>query len=262
MDVILSQLFVYGQFHADPHPGNLMVLGDGRLALIDFGMAGRFDRHTRGALVDFIRDVQDRDHHRLAEHLLEHGIVGYDTDMRALTASVRELFRSLGRGDMHQQMEVVIRFVVDYRLDFPPDLFFLDKVFGTLDGAVKTLDPSLTTTGLAREFLPKLAKRVVQDWRDVLQRAVSRMLEADGSLVALPTELARVLRRVDAGHLVVRQEWTLSERGVRQVSRLVVQVALLTLGLGLLCLAADGGGGAALGVVVLLVTGVWLLRSR
>ncbi|MCB9688566.1 MAG: phosphotransferase [Alphaproteobacteria bacterium] len=239
VDVVLSQVFVHGFFHADPHPGNLMVLADGRLALIDFGMAGRFDRATLRALADLVRDLSDRDHERLADHLLRHGLVDYDVDQRALARDLRDLFRLGGHADVHQQMELMMGFVVRYRVAFPPDLFFLDKVFGTLDGAIKTLDPSLTTTELARRFLPRLAGQLAQDWPSLARHLVGRLMDADDALIDVPTQLARVLRRADAGHLVTRSTWQLSPDGERQLSRL-----MLLGGLQGLALVALGVGGA------------------
>jgi len=112
--------------------------------------------------------------------------------------------------------------------------------------------------------LPKLAKRRAEDWRGLLKSFALRMLEVDDALAALPVEAGRVLRRVDAGHLVVQPRWSLSEGGVRQVSRLALQVALLAVGAGWLIGAAPLGAPLALapGAAVFAAAGVWLLRSR
>ena len=265
VDVILEQILIYGRFHADPHPGNLMVLPDGRLAMIDFGMSGRFDKATLRALGDLARDMTAEDHHALAEHLLQHGVIGFEADMRRVREDLRGLFRLLaGQRDASAAAAAMIAFVVEHKLAFPPDLFFLDKVFGTLEGAVKTLDPQLSMRALAKGVLPKLAKRRAEDWRGLLKSFALRMLEVDDALAALPVEAGRVLRRVDAGHLVVQPRWSLSEGGVRQVSRLALQVALLAVGAGWLIGAAPLGAPLALapGAAVFAAAGVWLLRSR
>ncbi len=275
VETVLQQIFVHGLFHADPHPGNLLVLQDGRLGIIDFGMSGRFDRYIRKALVDMMGDLVERDYRKLADHLLAHELIGYDADLRSVRADLRELFRGASAGEMADQMEVLIQFIVSHEVAFPPDLFFLDKVFGTLDGAIKTLDPKLTLKNMARTFLPGLVQSAVSDWQTLARQLMMRIFESEGTLVDLPIEVGKVLRRLDAGHLQIRNAWTLSEDGVRKVSRLAVQCAGLALGLIALGFAAVGGlaapqGGVAAATWIALATGVaalggsavWCLRSR
>jgi len=266
VDVILEQIFIFGRFHADPHPGNLMVLADGRLALIDFGMSGHFDRSTRHALIEIIADVASGDHHQLADHLLAHDILGYDADLRAVRKELRELFRSVdGGAGMHELMELFIGFIVQHKLDFPPDLFFLDKVFGTLDGAVKTLDPKLRVRDLARSFVPRMVAGSTDDWQTMLTDLVRRVVETDQQLIQLPGKAGRLLDRADAGHFRVVS--VSSDEQIRAHSRLVLKAGLLALGLlwmaGSIVLANPMYAGAALGIGAssFLVSAVWILRS-
>ncbi len=275
VETVLHQIFVHGLFHADPHPGNLLVLEDGRLGVIDFGMSGRFDRYIRKALVDIVGDLVERDYRKLADHLLAHELIGYEADLRAVRADLRDLFRSASSGEMAEQMETLIQFIVSHQVAFPPDLFFLDKVFGTLDGAIKTLDPKLTLQNMARTFLPGLVQSAASDWQTMARQLMMRIFESESTLVELPIEVGKVLRRLDAGHLQVRNSWSLSEDGVRKISRLVVQCAGMALGILALGFAAVSGvHGADAGVPaatwIALVAGTlafvgsagWCLASR
>ncbi len=231
LEVILSQVFVRGMFHADPHPGNLLVVADGRLAMIDFGMAGRFDRYTRRALMDLLRDLADRDYRRMADHLLQHELIDYGTDLRQVRADLRDMFRAASSGAMGDQVQVLMDFVVRHEVAFPPDLFFLDKVFGTLDGAVRTLDPKLDAKTMARTFLPQLASAQVTDPQGMLRQLAGRIMEAEDTLLQLPVDLDKVLRRLDAGHLRVRSEWTPSADGRKAAARLMIGAGGMALGL-------------------------------
>ena len=258
---VLRQVMIYGLFHADPHPGNIMILEDSRIALLDFGMSGRFDRYTRAALTDLARDIAERDHVKLADHLLQYGLAGYDADQRTLQHDIRELFRMMEGGvPLAQASEAFMKFIVTNHISFPPDLFFLDKVFGTLDGAVKTLDPDLSMGALAKSFLPELAKATVLDPKAFLRDLVTRLMAADQAIVALPADLRRVLLRLDAGHLTTKVEHSLGTTGTRQLSRMVAKVSLMVLGAALMVTGlatgvtvtlASGGAVAALGAVAL-----------
>jgi ubiquinone biosynthesis protein len=269
VDVVLAQVFQYGRFHADPHPGNLMVMPDGRLALIDFGMCGRFDDPTRRAIIDLMRDLGERDHHRLPQTLLTHGLVDYDADLRQIRTDAREMFRSMAGGaSMQDQMQLFFGMVVRHHIAFPPDLFFLDKVFGTLDGAVKTLNPKMSMTELATGFFTKLATGA-NDVKGILTRLLSRIVEADSMLVDLPSELLRVTRRLDSGHLKMQNVWTPSEGAIRAASRLATQAGLLVLGTVIIGAVLASGtpdvsrvGELATGGGLFGVGALWLLLSK
>lgn len=268
VDTILSQVLLLDRFHADPHPGNLLVTEDGRLALIDFGMAGGFDRTTRRALVDLLQDISQRDAKRLAQHLLEHGFVDYDADLRKISAEVREMFKALSGGAaLPEVMEAFIRFVVTHNLAFPPDLFFLDKVFGTLDGAVKTLDPKLSMRALAAEFVPTMAKGMAKDLPELTKELLLKLLAADDALLALPAELRRVLQRADAGHLRVVSQQEPSPALVRTRARRLAAASLTLLGIvvitGALFVPDVGVPTLAAGAIVFALGFIWLcLQGR
>ncbi len=250
VEVAMAQIFVHGNFHADPHPGNLLVLADGRLGLIDFGMYGHFDRATRRSLLDLMQDIADRDARRLADHLIQHDLMGYGVDLREVRKQIAALFRGLADAPQGELAELLYRFIIENKIEFPPDLFFLDKVFGTLDGAVKTLDPSLSLRQVAQSQLPALASGAAADWRSMARRFATEMLELDQVLLQLPGDLGRVLKRLDAGHLRVEQRHALSEQGARQLARLLSGLGLMGLGalsaaVGLWASAAGAAGALA-----------------
>lgn len=232
VNVILQQVFIYGRFHSDPHPGNLMVLDDGRLALIDFGMSGHFDRHTRRALVDLLRTISDRDHVKTADVFLKHGLVTYEASLPELQQQLRTLFRKMdGGGSTSELAELLMKFIVEHQISFPPDLFFLDKVFGTLDGAVKTLNPNLKMRVLAQSFIPQLAKSVAQDWQQYVKEFLGKLLETDEALINLPNELSKVLKRMDAGYFQVTHHFAFSDKGLKQINFLILKLTGIILGL-------------------------------
>ncbi len=272
LSVVLEQIFLHGRFHADPHPGNLMVLDDGRLAMIDFGMFGSFDRWTRRALTDLVRDMAEQDHRSMAQHLLQHELVGYDADIRQVQADLREMFRSVGGNQKpDEQMRIFLHFVTEHEVAFPPDLFFLDKVFGTLDGALRTLNPQISMRKAMLGHLPQLVQGAAKDWPSLLRGLAMRLLEAEGSLLNLPVELTRVLRRADAGHLGLRLQQ--DEEAERKRAQRALKCGLMALGLtcvaGAVVLEAAGATGLgapvswlAAGLTVFVCGAGWLALEK
>jgi predicted unusual protein kinase regulating ubiquinone biosynthesis (AarF/ABC1/UbiB family) len=212
----------------------------------------------------------DSDADALGDHLLLHGLIDYDVDIRKVKKQIRQLFRELsgGGGDMRQRVEKMMQFVVEHKVAFPPDLFFLDKVFGTLEGAVNTLSPSSGLQTLAQEYLPSLLRGAVMGSpTDLLRRLLGRLVGAEDALVSLPGRIAKVLERLDAGHLVVREHHELSAAGRRQALVLLWAAAGMGLGASMTVAATVLGrgheGALAAGLVLFGLAGAfatWRLR--
>lgn len=229
--VTLQTVFRDGLFHADPHPGNLLVLEDQSLAVIDFGMVGRFDRQTMQMLRGVAFAMSRRDWDALAQALLQHGVVGWDVDLRRLSRRLREVFRALSAdASMAQQSEMLMNFLIEEKLYYQPDLILLDKTFGTLEGSIRTLCPDLDLAGLFREFAPELGRTLLSP-KELVQELLARLLNMEDVLIDMPPLVHRVLGRLDAGKLTVRVERNLGAEGVRQLSSVVLACAFCALGL-------------------------------
>ncbi len=230
--VTLHTVFHDGLFHADPHPGNLLVQGDQRLALIDFGMVGRFDRQTMQMLRAIAIAMARRDYDALARALLQHGVVDYDVDLLHLSRRLRELFRTLrgGSTSLAQQSEALIDFLREEKLYYQPDLVLLDKTFGTLEGSIRTLSPDLDVSVVFREFAPELGKSLLSP-RELAQEVALRLVAMEDVLIDIPPLAHRVLGRLDAGKLTTRVEQRLDPDTRRDVAGMVLATCLCALGM-------------------------------
>lgn len=256
--VTMESIFKHGLVHADPHPGNLLVLEDGALALIDFGMVGRYDRHTIRMLRALALDLARRDFDALAATLLQYGVVDYDADLRILSRKLRTLFRTLTGGpvSLAEASELLMGFLVSERLYYQPDLILLDKTFGTLEGTVRGLCPDTPPAELLQEFAPELEKSTTQP-REFLADLAARLWAMEDVLIDTPPLLHRVLGRLDAGKLTLRVERRLGADGVAEVAALLQASVVCLLGVVALAVAPlvtvdptpfVGGGAAALGL--------------
>jgi ubiquinone biosynthesis protein len=249
--VTLHAVFHDGLFHADPHPGNLLVLDDQRLAIIDFGMVGRFDRQTMQMLRGVAVSMARRDYDALARALLQHGVVDFDVDLRHLSRRLRELFRTFsGKPSLAKQSEMLIDFLREEKLYYQPDLVLLDKTFGTLEGTIRTLAPDLDVGGVFREYAPELGKSLLGP-KELAQELVLRLVAMDDVLIELPSLTHRVLGRLDAGKLSMRLEQRLDPAARRDVAGIVLGACLFVLGTTgvavTVALRGAAGGGTLLG---------------
>ncbi|WIV56490.1 ABC1 kinase family protein [Amycolatopsis nalaikhensis] len=245
---LLDQVMVGGVFHADPHPGNLMLLADGRLGLLDFGSVGRLDAGLRGGLQNLVLALDRGDPAALRDGLLE--IVDRTGDIdeqrleRALGALVARHFGP-GRTPDLDLFTGLFRVVADFRLSVPPPVAAVFRALATVEGTLAALDPGFDVVAESRAFA---VERVGAGLRpDSLRRT------ATTELMALLPVLRRIPRRVDRigaaleeGRLSVNVRLFSDERDRDVVTGLVHEVLLAFVGaatglMAVLLLSGSGG---------------------
>ncbi len=222
---LLRQILQLGFFHADPHPGNVMVLADGSLGLIDFGAVGRLDPVQRAAVVEMVAGIVRQD-----VPLIRAGIEAVAEIGDA--PSAERLDRAIGRvlaegmepgGAMSPDvLESLVPMLGDFGIRLPGDLVLLSRALVTLDGTLGVLSPGLSVMAAALEVAgPGAAEPIV----DPGEAARAELAAAVVRLRHLPDRLDRTLALAARGDLRLRT--VVSEDDAR-VQRTLVNRALLT----------------------------------
>lgn len=157
----LSQVFEKGFFHADPHPGNIFVLPDNVICLLDFGMMGKLDSRTREDFVDLVDAVVNRRVERTTRVLLKLTEWEREPDMRAMTHDAadfmdRHLFKPLKDIEMGKILNELMNLAARHNLRIPPDLFLMMKAMATIEGVATMLDPSFNMVAATAPFIEKV----------------------------------------------------------------------------------------------------------
>ena len=157
----LSQVFEKGFFHADPHPGNIFVLPDNVICLLDFGMMGKLDSRTREDFVDLVDAVVNRRVERTTHVLLKLTEWEQEPDMRAVTHDAadfmdRHLFKPLKDIEMGKVLNELMDLAARHSLRIPPDLFLMMKAMATIEGVATMLDPSFNMVAATAPFIEKV----------------------------------------------------------------------------------------------------------
>jgi ubiquinone biosynthesis protein len=205
-DCYLTQLFEHGIFHADPHPGNLVVLPDGRICFHDFGIVGRLSTAHRRALADLFRGVIQRDADRLLDVYLRVGSVGEEVRRDALRNDLDELIeefvglplRDFSAGEI---LEHLVRLARSYRIRFPTSFFLLGKTVMMVESVTRQLDPSYDTMALLEE---RAATFGAVSLRGLASEAGRLVQGAEDLVAALPSALSAVARTMRAGRFDLR----------------------------------------------------------
>ena len=275
--IVLEMLLEDGLFHADPHPGNIFFLRDGRIALIDFGMVGHLGERRRLEIARLLHGMVVQDAESVADILLDWSLGG-EVDEERLesdTATLVDRYRGVPLKDLRMgtMLSDAAGLLRAHGLVLPPDLALVIKAFLTLEGFGRQLDPGFDMATEAKPWLERVLLRRFAP--SVLARRGRRGLAGMLELGAdLPRDLRRLLRAARGGRLGARIDIpTLDAFGDRidsAASRLTMGVITAALIIGSSIVMNSVGGGArnqwlmALGVagfVGAAALGVWIVYS-
>lgn len=198
-DAIMKQILLHGLFHADPHPGNILVLPGNVVAFIDFGIVGRVNRRMRERLADTVLAIRQRDTERLAEIVVTIATPLQPVDMDDLSRDLEEMLDRyadvpIGELSLGDVFASVTEAMSRHRLKLPADLLLLIKAFTTIESVGRQLDPEFKTV----EHAAPLVEAVAADrFRPgpLAMRTAGAGREVLGALRSLPANVAEITRR-------------------------------------------------------------------
>lgn len=206
-DILLRMIFEHGFFQADPHPGNIFVLPDNVICLIDFGMVGSVDRRTRETFGDLLDGIVKKDASKVAKVLLQLTLWEEEPDIRAFEIDVTDfmahhLFKPLKDVRIGKLLHHLLDLASRHRLRIPPNIFLMMKSLTTVEGVARMLDPEFDIFGKAAPFIRSL----------LLERYSPQRLSAD--VFQLTADLMKFTRQfpqdlLDVARLARRQQLSL-----------------------------------------------------
>jgi predicted unusual protein kinase regulating ubiquinone biosynthesis (AarF/ABC1/UbiB family) len=158
----LKQLLEDGFFHADPHPGNLLVMDDGRLAFFDFGMVGRITPALQSMMITAFFHVVERDVHGIAQDLIDLNFLKTGVDQEAVRPVVENLFShylnlKLGEVNFKELTYDLADVMYEYPFRLPANFTYIIRALMTLEGIGIATDPEFnffdTAKPYAKEFM-------------------------------------------------------------------------------------------------------------
>ena len=178
----LRQLLDYGYFHADPHPGNLLVMGDGKLAYLDFGMMSQVSAEQRFGLIEAIVHLVNRDFTALSKDYVRLGFLTEDIDFEGIVPALSEVFnppegQSLTQMDFKDMTDQLSQIMYDYPFQVPAYYALIIRSLVTLEGIALSVDPNFKVLAVA---YPYVANRLLNDSAPELRMALKDLLFRDG----------------------------------------------------------------------------------
>ncbi|MBM7056844.1 ABC1 kinase family protein [Streptomyces durocortorensis] len=232
LECLLGQIMTSGVFHADPHPGNLLLLQDGRLGMLDFGSVGRIDRSLRSTLSNMLLALHRGDPPSLCDSLLELVARPEQIDERGLERALGQfLARHFAPGIKPDREMFADLFAIVSRhgITVPPEIAAVFRALATMEGSLDRLVPGFDIVSEARSFA--VSRHLHKLRPEALGRTLTEeLLGVIPMLRRLPRRIERIGSAVESGHMVVGVRLFGDPEDRRYIRSLVHEVLLAFLG--------------------------------
>lgn len=178
----LRQLLEFGFFHADPHPGNLFAMRDGRMAYIDFGMMDQLDEITKETIVDSVVHLLNRKYEELADDFVQLGFLAKGTDIRPIVPALESVLgeaigKDVGSFNFKTITDRFSELMYDYPFRVPAKFALIIRSLVTQEGLALSLNPAFKILEIA---YPYVARRLLMGESPQLRRRLIEVLFEDG----------------------------------------------------------------------------------
>jgi len=205
LDIYLTQIFEFGYFHADPHPGNVLVQEDGRIVLIDFGMVGKMLKQDKYAFAGIFIAMANHDPSQMAINMRRLAIEHEIKDMRRLEADLNEIIEDFAYLDVEESSiaDITTRLqdiIYRNKMIVPGGVFLIFRALAILEGIGKTIHPTFNTLERVKPF----GRRLIQEQfspKNVFRETFTQGQSLYSFLATFPNEMKTVLRKLRKGKL-------------------------------------------------------------
>jgi ubiquinone biosynthesis protein len=206
-----EQMFMHGLFHADPHPGNFLIKRNGKIALLDFGIVGRFDQAIKENITGLFVNMMNANVQGMIESVMKLGAAPEHADMPKLKDALYDHISqyygtTLSKVKMSKLFTDVIRIMKENNLKALPNFVLFAKATMTLEGLALRMDPDLDLVQISKPFVKriererlnprKIAERAKRKVDDLLQFAQA-IPQKTNTLLTEIHDTDRDLRRID-----------------------------------------------------------------
>ncbi|TNE84353.1 MAG: AarF/ABC1/UbiB kinase family protein [Deltaproteobacteria bacterium] len=205
MEATYQQVFEHGFFHGDPHPGNILLTEDERLAFLDFGVTGLLTGHMQDTIISAFTSLVFRDAETLAMTVYRAGATAERVDLRAFRDDMEFLMVkyhgvSLDQLSTRATLVDVFQLASTYRINLPSEYAVLSRAVTLIEGICRGLLPGIDIVEEVTPYAQRLMRKRFSPER-VAGDAAKLIIQAQGHMRELPTQLSQVLMDLEAGNV-------------------------------------------------------------
>ena len=163
-DTLCKQVFEHRYFHADPHPGNIMLVGENRIAFLDYGMVGSLEESDTVAIADVLRAIFRQDAASAVEGMLQFTTSGETDDYGVLVHEVADYIAFdaeaiIARGEVGKAIDRLTAIMRKYKLQLAPRVSLLLKALATVESTGRALDPKIDMVPIIQPHVERIVKQ-------------------------------------------------------------------------------------------------------
>jgi ubiquinone biosynthesis protein len=281
VDAYFKMIFEDGFFHADPHPGNIFVMPDGRLGIMDFGIVGWLTPEVMEKMASALLAVIKKDFDLLVSQYVELGLISEEVDAEAFKrdfkADLADIIQPLydlkiSEINFEDYLETLTHLAVKHGLKIPSDLLLMNKTMLILDNIGRQLDPEFNFMSAAEPYATSLVKKKMNPSR-LFEKAKDNFSEISDFIQTTPKQLNVFLRKSLKGEISFKVNPVGMDRLIKDIdrssNRLAFSVIVASIIVGSSLLVQSGQAGMAFGLPIIgaigffiaFILGVWLLIS-
>ncbi|MBM7853967.1 ubiquinone biosynthesis protein [Desulfohalotomaculum tongense] len=234
---IFKQVLIDGFFHADPHPGNLAVLPNGKIIFMDFGMVGFLTEESKNSIGNLMLALVSKDADAVMKAVLNMGVIAKNVDKKLLRRDIDLLQRKyyevpLSQISLGEALNDIMGIAFKYHIRMPTEFAMLVKTLLTLEGLVKELDPKLSIVKIVEPFAKRLLIERLSP--QTLSKTILKNLQGFGDILSfLPEQLGEVLDLAAKGELKLKHQFPQINEVLNTLNIMTNRIAFSTIITGL-----------------------------
>jgi ubiquinone biosynthesis protein len=212
INLYLKQIFEFGFFHADPHPGNILIEQNGTIALVDFGMMGKLTRRDKLDFAAVFIALSERDAKSMALVLQRLALDAEIKDMQKFESDLQEviddfLIMEVGQALMADLTKNLYKVIYNYKLQIPGSVFLIFRALAILEGIGKMIHPGFKTL----DFIKPYGKKLIQEYysiHNIKSEIKFTVLQFLSLINTAPNDLKSILKKMRYGEYKTKVELT------------------------------------------------------
>lgn len=222
-DAFVKMVLQHGFFHGDPHPGNILILPDNVICMLDFGMTGRIDPFLKSHLTDILLAILKRDAEEVISLLIYSGDITDSVNIRALRRDISEFIEkyydlSLQQFQVGQLLIDFTEIISEYRIKFHPDLLLLAKAFMTIESMGRRLDPDFDMTLHLRPLMENEIRDRLSP-KSAFKEIFGNVNSYMNLIRSLPKDIKEILNRINRDKFKIDLEHRGLDRFINELDK-------------------------------------------
>lgn len=210
VDLYFEQIFEHGFFHADPHPGNIFVLKNGKICFLDFGMMGTITRENKQLLQDILLAFISKNPKRLKHIFMKMSEIKSSDFFANMEDEINDHFSeyahlSIGEIHMEEVTEMMKLIFFKYKIKLPANLLLLFKVLVIIEGLGRSLDPDFKVIENLKPYISKIWKNEFSP-KKMSQTALHSAVQLSRLITEFPEDAQDIIHKIKEGKLHIEFE--------------------------------------------------------